>query len=220
MKVTMESVRQAAKHADLNPHIANQLRDFFLHLADQDEQNDIDDWMHASPANDHLFDLLCVANKDGTGEPYMNMILKMAKQRVNPLYRYRQAVIIGLLSIIVILLLDYFIPTHPLSRLVYGTNPADRTLDQTTVTTDTEARTIWLADSTRIELQPHSMARYPNELSWSNRMLKISGTATVMIKGSVETPFRLMAGDFKVETYNDALIRYENNKLTLEALHP
>jgi ferric-dicitrate binding protein FerR (iron transport regulator) len=176
--------------------------------------------MHASNANDHLFDLLCVANRDGTGEPYMNMIIKMAKQRVNPFYRYRQAIKVGLMAIFVILLLDYFIPVHPLSRLVYGAHPADRTLDQTTVTTDAEARTIWLSDSTRIDLQPHSMARYPNDFSWSTRKLKITGTATITVRGSLETPFKLEAGDYTVQTYKDALIRYENNKLTLEALHP
>lgn len=220
MKVTLDSVRQAAKHADLNPHIANQLRNLFLNLTDPDEQNNIDEWLHASAANDHLFDMLCVANKDGTGEPYMDMITKMAKRRVNPFYRYWHLIKVGLLAIIAILMLDYFIPTHPLSRLVYGADPSERMLDQTTVTTDAEARTIWLADSTRIDLQPYSMARYPNELSWASRRLTISGSATIAVRGSLETPFKLEVGDYTIQTYKDALIRCENNKLTLEALHP
>lgn len=218
--INYQKFKQAAMYADLTPKIAFQLKNLFLHLVDQDEQNDIDDWLHASAANDHFFDLLCVINKDGTGGPYMEMLVKMAKRRANPLYKYRDALLIGLLAILVILLLDYFIPTHPLSTLVYGAHPADRTLDQTTITTDKEGRTIWLSDSTKVELQPHSMARYPNELSWTNRMLKIIGSATVTVRGSFDEPFQLVAGEYKFETYKNVVIRYENDKLTVEALHP
>jgi ferric-dicitrate binding protein FerR (iron transport regulator) len=218
--ITYQKVKQAATYADLTPQIAVQLKNMFLHLEDENKPNDIDEWMHASTANENLFDLLCVVNREGTGAPYMEMLVRMAKKRANPLYQYRKTVLVGLIVILIILVLDFIIPAHPLSRLVYGDHPADRTLDQTTVTTAAEGRTIWLDDSTRIDLGPHSMARYPNELSWSTRKLKITGTATVTVRGSVDQPFRLVAGEYKFETYKDAVIRYENDKLTVEALHP
>lgn len=218
--INYQKVKQAAAYADLTPQIAIQLKNLFLRLVDQDTPNDIDDWMHASTANENLFDLLCVVNREGTGAPYMEMLVRIAKRRANPLYIYRQALLVGVLAILFILLLDYFIPSHPISRLVYGAHPADRTLDQNMVSTDTESRTIWLADSTKIELQPHSMARYPNDLSWSTRKVKIIGSAIITVRGSFDEPFQLVAGEYKFETYKDVVIRYENNKLTVEALHP
>lgn len=218
--INYQKVKQAAAYADLTPRIAFQLKNLFLHLVDQDTPNDIDDWMHASTANENLFDLLCVVNREGTGAPYMEMLVRMAKRRANPLYIYRQALLIGVLAILFILLLDFIIPSHPLSRMVYGANPADRMLDLTTVTTTTESQTFWLADSTKIELQPHSMVRYPNELSWSNRMVKIAGSAIITVRGLIDKPFQVEAGDYKIKIYRDAMIRYENDKLTVEALHP
>lgn len=220
MNINSEKIKQAATYANLTPQIAGRLRDFFLHTGDKNGEREIDEWMNASPANEHLFDILVEVNREGIGAPQLEMLVKIAKRKTSPWPRIWRGVKFGLLVLVAILLLDYFIPTHPLSRLVYGVDPADRDLDQTTITTAEASRTIWLADSTKIELQPHSMARYPNELSWSTRKLKIAGNVLVTVRGSLETPFRLEAGEFKIETYKDALIRYENDKLTLEALHP
>lgn len=216
----IQKVKKAAKDATFTPAMAKKIRDFFLQKTTKQDHDEIDDWMHYSPANDHLFDVLCEVRGDGDCTPYTNLLIKMAKIRDNPFYKYRQAILTGLFGLLVLLILDYIIPAHPLSSLVYGANPAERTLDQTTITTDNESRTIWLSDSTKVELQPHSMARYPNELSWTNRMLKVIGSATVTVRGSFDEPFRLVAGEYKFETYKNVVIRYENDKLTVEALHP
>lgn len=216
MQVTIESLRQAAKDADLTPRIAYQLRDFFLELRRETSFKELDDWVHAGAANDQLFELLAESRLDGRLVPNLNLVIKLAKRSVNPFYRYREALKIALMALLVILLLDYFIPSHPLSRLVFGEGTTGLALGQTTVHTNSEARTIWLADSTRIELQPNSTAHYPNELSWSNRSLKINGAATITARGSLQNPLQLEAGKYIVQVSDDAVVHYDQEQLTME----
>lgn len=216
MNETMFIMQQTADRADLEPGIVYKIRAFFQHPESEQYADDIDAWMHTRYANEHLFDLLLEEKHNGNFDLYMNMVLKKAKRRVNPLYRYGpSAAKWGLTIILGILILDLLIPSHPLKRLVFGINPPAFSFALNTVSTDSEAKTISLEDGTKIELQPHSMVQYPNALSATNRKLKITGSARLAVRGSLENPLQVEAGKYLVQTYNDALIRYEGGRLTV-----
>jgi hypothetical protein len=64
-----------------------------------------------------------------------------------------------ILLILLVVLVDYLIPMHPINRWLYGKENGDPNIGAVIVTTADETKTIWLPDSTRIDLLPHSSIR-------------------------------------------------------------
>jgi ferric-dicitrate binding protein FerR (iron transport regulator) len=216
MNTIKQQLEYTASFADLTPRIASLLQRFFLDMATKDEELEIDEWMNASKGNESLFDLLVEVNRNGTGAGSMALLMKLAKRTPRKPSRLKKYLWLAFWVILAILFLDYFIPGHPLSRLFYGSKPADRTLTLTTVTTTDSLKTIWLPDSTRVDLMPHSSASFPNDLSWQTRKLTLNGDARVTVRAADSKPFELQAGPHVYSTNKATTIQYEHGKLTVE----
>lgn len=216
MNTIKQQLEYTASFADLNPRIASLLQRFFLDMATNEEELELDEWMYASKGNEALFDYLVEVNRTGTGADAMTQLVKLAEKSTRKPFPLKKVLKIAGWTALVILLLDYFIPVHPISRLIYGPNPKELALEKTTISTGDAPKTVWLPDSSRVDLMPHATITYPNELSWDSRKLILIGDARVFLRASATTPFELKAGPHVYSTSLATTIQYEHGKLTVE----
>ncbi|KIC91319.1 FecR domain-containing protein [Flavihumibacter solisilvae] len=176
MSTLKEQIKEVAKHANLTPRAADLLGRFFLKVTTDEESQELDDWMHESPANDQLFDLMLEFNKDGTGAAYLRLLNKVTKKpKVKRRFGVGSWILFILLGSFGIFWIETFIPSRPLSTLFMGSMETSF-IDLTAETGDT-TKTVWLFDSTRIELLPHSKLEYPNDFPKKPRRVRLTGSA-------------------------------------------
>jgi ferric-dicitrate binding protein FerR (iron transport regulator) len=160
-----------------------------LDVATQADKDELDEWMNESQANETLFDLMIEANKGGTGAASFHLLMKLVKKSPpKPMSRKKKFMLSCLLVVVVVLLLDHFMPSHPLSKLVYG--PKGPNFVERTVVTGDETKTVWLPDSSRVELLPHSKIGFPNDFFWSRKRVELTGSAKFDVRASGEYPFK------------------------------
>ena len=80
MNTLNEQIKAVAEYANLTPRAAELLKRFFLKVTTDAENQELDDWINESPANDQFFDYLLDLNKDGTGAAYMYLLKTYTKK--------------------------------------------------------------------------------------------------------------------------------------------
>jgi hypothetical protein len=87
MNSTIDQVRQAAKIAILDPRLAKKLQRFFTRCSSHQDNRDIKAWTDVSDTHWRLFELLVESRDNGDFEPCMKLVLRIARQNTNPIYR-------------------------------------------------------------------------------------------------------------------------------------
>ncbi len=191
MSKISKELEQAATVANLTPRAAHLLRNFFLKLATQEEKDELDIWMNESEANSHLFDLLLDANIDGTGAGTMHLLIKKAKKEPRKRNIIFKILGWGVVAIIVLTMIDIFIPGRIVSRLTTNDELKQISWKKITVETGDQPKTIWLADSTRVDLMPHSSMYFPEDFYFYDRLVKLKGSAKFDVRYMNREPFRV-----------------------------
>ncbi|ULQ51954.1 FecR domain-containing protein [Flavihumibacter fluvii] len=188
-----EQIEAVAPYANLNLRASGIIQRFFLEVATQAEKDELDEWLNESEANERLFDLLIMATRGGVGAGILKLINDLTKKepvKRSRLKRWLGRIALGLLLLLVV---DYLIPTHPLSKLVLGEDGMD--FVSTTVEAGDSTRVVWLyPESTRVELQPHSKLGYSKNTYWYKRQVQVWGSASFNIAPSKEGPFKVKSG--------------------------
>ncbi|ULQ51716.1 FecR domain-containing protein [Flavihumibacter fluvii] len=198
MNTLKQRIIDVGAYANVTPRAAELIQRFFLDLATQEEKDELDAWMNESQANETMFDLMIEANKGGTGPAFISVLMKVVKKAPpKPMSRRKKIILRSLGVALVVLLLDHFMPSHPLSRLVYGPKGPD--FVERTVETGAETKTVWLPDSSRVELLPHSKLGYPADFFWSQKRVELTGSAKFDVRASGDAPLRVRSGDVWVE---------------------
>jgi ferric-dicitrate binding protein FerR (iron transport regulator) len=191
MTTINDQLKLAATHADLNAESAQLLQDFFLKLATPQQKDQLDGWINQREANSHFFDLLLELNREGTGAAtlqVLNQYKQKPKRKVNwikrillyPVYAYL------LLSVV-----DAFLPGGPFKQLLKGRPLAEINWTRITTSTQEQALTFYLSDSTLVELLPHSSLVYPAELNPMERAVVLQGSARFIVKKRPGEPFKV-----------------------------
>ena len=216
MNTLKQRIIDVGAHANVTPRAAELIQKFFLDLATQDDKDELDAWMNESQANETMFDLMIEANKGGTGAAFLSLLMKVTKKAPRkPMSRRRKYIYRGLLVALVVLLLDHFMPTHPLSRLIYG--PKGPNFVERTVETGDETKIVYLPDSSRVELMPHSKIGFPNSFFWSEKRVELTGSAKFDVRVYGDYPFMVRSGDIWLETHSGSFtILNESGKMVLK----
>lgn len=197
MNTLKQQIKEVADHANLTPRVAALIQNFFLEVASQEEKDELDEWMNESPANDRFFDMMLEANKDGTGAGSLSLLRKLVKKPKPKVNRWRKYTWRTVLALFVLVLVDHFIPSRPLSVLILG--PLDTNFITDSVETRDESKTIWLSDSTRVDLLPHSKLGYPNNFFYYPRRVALTGSAKFYVPSSKEGPLGVGSGKVWME---------------------
>jgi ferric-dicitrate binding protein FerR (iron transport regulator) len=193
-----EEIAAVAVYANLNGRASSLLQKYFLKVATQAEKDELDEWMNESEANERLFDLLLDATCDGVGAGIIKLLYDNTKKEPVKRSRFKKWAGRVALGLLVILLADYFIPAHPLSKLVYGPDGPDFVTE--TAEAGDATRVVWLyPDSTRVELHPHSKLGWSANTYWYERRVQLWGSASFDIAPSKDGPFKIKAGKMWVE---------------------
>ena len=206
MSKMSEQLKQAATYADLNPRAAELLRNFFLNTATQAEKDELDIWMMASEANDHLFNLLVEVNRFGTGAGTLHLLVKMAQKTPRKKNRVRQVFGWLVLAFLVVTVVDLVIPGRIISSLFTDRPLKSPGFGKKTVVTQASPQVIWLADSTRVELQPYSSLTFPNDFYIDERIVTLKGSARFDVRYEDREPFRVNTGSTFAETPDGAFL--------------
>ncbi|KIC94644.1 hypothetical protein [Flavihumibacter solisilvae] len=179
-------IEALAPHANLTPRAISLLQSFFLHNTTDEEEKELTNWMHESEHNSRLFELLVEFNSNGAGASFMYLLSGGSKKPKRKWYKLGRKtkiwIIVIALPFVIQLLVDAFTGQFR----------------DYTVSAGDETKTIWIpADSTRVDLQPHSTITYPSKFrAW--RLVKLTGTARFEVKSAwigglwvVTTPFGL-----------------------------
>ena len=220
MKTFKQRMEEAAASADLNPRISQILRDFFLKLATQSDKDELDQWLNATDANSEFFDLLLEANNEGTNTATIALIIKHTK---NPARKknWLKRILWGLLVFsLVILLINHLLPSHPMDDTLLGAKFGETTLGLDSVSTGVTGKTVWMFDSTRVDLGPNSKIRYPEELSWHRRKIQVFGQATIYMRRKKFDDFLVVYGKIEERFNKDYRITCDSTKLNIQPLHP
>lgn len=220
MKTLKQRLEEAAVAADLNPRVSQLLRDFFLKLATQADKDELDLWLNATDANSEFFDLLLEANNEGTNTATIALIIKHTK---NPARKksWIKRILWGLLLLsLVILLINHLLPSHPMDDMLSGAKFGETTLGIDSVSTGATGKTVWLFDSTRVEMGPNSKIRYPEELSWHRRKIQVFGQATIYMRHKRFDDFLVVYGNIEERFNEDYQITCDSTKLNIQPLHP
>ena len=176
MNTLKQRIIDVGAYANVTPRAAELIQKFFLDLATQADKDELDAWMNESQANETMFDLMIEANKGGTGAAFISLLMKVTKKDPpKPKSRVKKYIYRSLLVVVVVLLLDEIMPTHPLTRLMYG--PKGPNFVERTVETGDETKIVYLPDSSRVELMPHSKIGFPNSFFWSPKRVELTGSA-------------------------------------------
>jgi len=220
MKTLKQRLEEAAVAADLNPRVSQILRDFFLKLATQSDKDELDQWLNATDANSEFFDLLLEANNEGTNTATIALIIKYTKKPARKKSWFKR-ILWGLLVFsLVMFLLNHLLPSHPMDNFLSNTKFGETTLGLDSVSTGATGKTVWLADSTRVDLAPNSKIRYPNELSWHRRKVQVFGQATLYIRPKKFDSFLVVYGDIQQHFNSNLRITCDSAKLILQPLNP
>lgn len=220
MKTFKQRIEEAAVSADLNPRISQILRDFFLKVATQADKDELDQWLNATEANSEFFDLLLEANNEGTNTATIALIIKHTK---NPARKksWIKRILWGLLVFyLVLLLINHLLPSHPMDETLTGSKFGEIALGLDSVSTGATGKTVWLFDSTRVELGPGSKIRYPNELSWHRRKIQVFGQATIYMRHKRFDEFLVVYGKIEERFNEDYQVTCDSTKLIIQPLNP
>jgi len=220
MKTLKQRLEETAVSADLNPRISQILRDFFLKLATQSDKDELDLWLNATDANSEFFDLLLEANNEGTNTATIALIIKYTKKPARKKNWFKR-ILWGLLVFsLVMFLINHLLPSHPMDDFLSNTKFGETTLALDSVSTGATGKTVWLADSTRIDLGPGSKIRFPNELSWHRRKVQVFGQATIYMRRKTFDDFLVVYGNIEERFNEDYRITCDSTKLNIQPLHP
>jgi ferric-dicitrate binding protein FerR (iron transport regulator) len=208
-----QQIKEMAAEADLTPQAVTLLQNFFLDMATSEEKKALDEWLHASEANDQFFDLLLEINFEGTGAGTIHLLTKLAKKQPFKISRFWKIVI----GIVVLFLLDHFIWPHPISWLLSGGKEIRTTPLQIKVQTGDQARTFWMPDSTRVELLPYSTFIYPEWFRFAHKV-ELKGSARFDVRASIR-PLHVRSGEVWLEIpYGTVTILSDSGKLVVQQL--
>lgn len=198
MNTLKQRVIEVGAYANVTPRAADLIQRFFLDMATPAEKDELDAWLNESQANETMFDLMIEANKTGSGASFISLLRKVVKKDPPKPMSRRKKFIYGFLAVtVVVLLLDHFMPTHPLSRLVYGPKGPD--FVERTVETGAETKIVWLPDSTRVELMPYSKIGFPESFFWSQKRVELTGSAKFDVRVYGDYPLNVRSGNIWVE---------------------
>jgi len=193
-----EEMSAVAGYANLTPRAAELLQKFLLELASQQDKDELDEWLNESEANERLFDLLLEKTRGGVGAGILKFLMDHTKKepvKKSKIKFWLNRIAIG---IIIALVLDYIIPSHPLSTLILGDEEPNFVTK--TVEAGDSVKVVWMyPDSTRIELQPHSKLGYSKNLYWYDRKVQLWGTAKFFVTPSKDGWFKVKYGKLWVE---------------------
>ncbi|ULQ52141.1 FecR domain-containing protein [Flavihumibacter fluvii] len=194
-----EQITEVAVHANLTPRASFLLQRFFLEVATQQEKDELDEWMNESEANERLFDLLIPASRGGVGAGFIKLLNDLVKKEPpKKPGRFKKWMIRVAIGLLVVLLIDEIIPSHPLTRLIYG--PDGRNFVTKTVEAGDSTRVIWLLpESTRVELQPNSKLGWSDNMYWYDRKVQLWGSASFVIAPSENQQFKVKSGKMWIE---------------------
>lgn len=220
MKTLKQQLEDAAVSADLNPRASQLLRDFFLKVATKADKDELDQWLNASDANSDFFDLLLEANNEGTNTAAIALIIKYTKKPIRK-KSWLKRILWALLGFsLVMLLINHLLPSHPMDDFLSGAKFGESTLGLDSVSTGTTGKTVWLVDSTRVDLGPGSKIRYPNELAWHRRKIQVFGQATIYMQRKTFDDFLVVYGNIEERFNKDYRITCDSTKLIIQPLNP
>lgn len=210
MNTLKQRIMDVGAYANVTPRAADLIQRFFLDMATQEEKDELDAWMNESQANETFFDLMIEANKGGTGPAYISVLMKVVKKAPpKPMSRRKKFILGFLLVAFVVLMLDHFMPTHPLSRLIYG--PKGPNFVEREVASGDETKIVYLPDSTRVELMPHSKIGFPKSFFWSEKQVELTGSAKFDVHPYGDYPLNVRSGNIWVEIPSGSLTLLNDN---------
>lgn len=188
-------IEALAAKADFSPRAAYLLKNFFLDLTTQEEEDELDLWMNESEANGEMFDLLIEVNADGTGAGTIALLHKLGREKTKKKFKFHKGIWIGILVILGVSTLDHFLPKHPIASFLSGGKEIrDFGFFDITVETGEETKQIWLYDSTLVELLPHSKIVYPPQFYPHSREIELTGAAKFTVAKWKGEPLRVETG--------------------------
>lgn len=193
MSTLKEEIMAVAAYANTSPKATELLKKYFLDLATQADKDELDLWLQESAANEALFDLLLRLSPGGGGGGILKILIDITDKVPVKKSRWKWWANRIAIGIALLLLLDYLIPSAPVTRLLFGSDGID--FVTTTVEAGDSVRVVWLyPESTRVELQPHAKLGYSKNLYWYQRNVRLWGNARFDVAPSKEGPLRLHAG--------------------------
>lgn len=193
MSTLKEEIMAVAAYANTSPKATELLKKYFLDLATQADKDELDLWLQESAANEALFDLLLRLSPGGGGGGILKILIDITDKVPVKKSRWKWWANRIAIGIALLLLLDYLIPSAPVTRLLFGSDGID--FATTTVEAGDSVRVVWLyPESTRVELQPHAKLGYSKNLYWYQRNVRLWGNARFDVAPSKEGPLRLHAG--------------------------
>ncbi len=213
MSTLKHRLKEAAAQVELTPELSGILQRFFLEHSTRADRNRLDEWINESSANDHFFDLLLELGGDGTGAATIATLRKYTQKPPRKTSRFRKWAwrITGI--VLLVLLLDHFMPSHPLSRLVKGRDVQNPSYSKTVVQTAGDTKTLWLPDSSRIVLLPHSSVGFREAVFIDVRSMEFNGSGRFEVRNNtwpLETDLngwtlKVQQGSFEVASSGDTI---------------
>ncbi len=75
-----ERIQELAAYTTITPHSIELLDKFFQHTATAEEKDELDEWLHESPANDQLFEHLLESDNWQTKSEIITLLRKLVSQ--------------------------------------------------------------------------------------------------------------------------------------------
>lgn len=198
MSSLTEEIKAVAAYANTGPKAIELLQKYFLEVATKQDKDELDEWIEESEANERLFDLMLMVNPNGMGSGVMKMLYEIADKVPEKKSRWKWWRNRIAIAIVMLLFLDYVIPSRPLTRLFFGKGGID--FVSTTVEAGDSVRVVWMyPESTRVVLQPHAKIGYSKNLYWHERNMRLWGNARFDVAPSKEGPLKLRAGSMFIE---------------------
>ena len=191
MTTINDQLKLAATNADLNPDAAQLLQDFFLKLATPQQKDQLDAWLNQSEANSHFFDLLLELNREGTGASTLQVLQQYKRKPEQKINWVKRILLYLLYAFLILSAVDAFLPTGPFKQMLKGKSLAEITWTRTTLSTQDHSKTIYLSDSTLVELLPQSTLIYPEELNPRERLVILKGSARFIVRRQPGEPFKI-----------------------------
>jgi ferric-dicitrate binding protein FerR (iron transport regulator) len=213
MNTLKQQIIDVAAYCNITPRMATVLQRFFLEIVAKEEEKELNDWINERIEHDQLFDLLCQVNKDGTGAGTMHMLIKLANKPAIQRSRREKILKRIIQAVVVIFLWDTLSDSHPISALIFG--PDGPNFVSKTVEAGDEMKTVWLYDSTRVDLHPHSKIGYAGSYFSHNRKVQLWGSATFYVQASADGPLKIKSG-------SDCWLEFKKGTFTVlsDSTHP